>query len=247
MGQFLQMIPDNKEFLFQFLGMLPVPVEVFAPDGTAIFLNRAYLDLNNIPDADLIVGKYNLLNDPVCNDKMGLRESIEKAFRGEAVVAHDVSAPIEDLVERGIIDEKPYEKSIMDFYLYPVKNNDELAFVVFICIVKNLYHGKPDIARAKEYIESHWQGCYIPEELAKSLNISVAQLYKLFKEHSGMTPGDYHKKIKLEHIKEKLADNNMSIKEAFAACGEDSRGWMLRVFKDSTGMTPTEYRRKNSV
>ena len=71
--------------------------------------------------------------------------------------------------------------------------------------------------------------------------MSVAQLYKIFKQHAGMTPGKYHLQCKIEHIKEKLSDKNLTIKEAFAACGEDGNGWISRVFKKVTGMTPKEF------
>ena len=43
--------------------------------------------------------------------------------------------------------------------------------------------------------------------------MSVIQLYKLFKQHTYMTPGDYHNQTKVEHIKEKLTDKNLSVKE----------------------------------
>ena len=240
--QFLRRVLDDREFLFRFLDFFPLPVEVFAPDGTSLFLNRACMEMNNISDPDLVVGKYNLLNDPVCNDQMGMRKSIQKAFDGEAVVCPDVAVPIQDLVDRGVIDEKPFEKSFADFYLYPIKQKGELVFVVFICVVKKLYYGRPDLVRAKEYIDTHWQDKYNKEKIARSVSISVAQLYKLFKAYTGMTPGDYHKKVKVERIKEKLLDKNLSVKEAFAFCDEDSRGWMLRVFKEMTGMTPTQFR-----
>ena len=243
--QFLQKVPDDKEFWFQFLDFFPLPVEVFAPDGTSMFLNRSGLEMNNISDPALVVGKYNLLNDPVCNDQMGMRESIQKAFLGEAVVCFDVVVPIQDLVDRGVINEKPFEKSFADFYLYPIKHKGKLVFVVFFYVVKKMYYGRTDVAKVREYIDTHWQGEFIKEAVAKSVNISVAQLYKLFKEHTGMTPGDYHRKVKVERIKEKLMDKNLSVKEAFAACDEDSRGWMLRVFKELTGMTPTQFRMRN--
>jgi len=241
--QSLQMLLENKELMFQILDLFPLPMEIFAQDGTAIFCNRIGLELNNIRDASLIAGKYNLLKDPVCNDIMGMREEIEKAFlHGEAVIRHDVILSIQDLVERGIIDEKPFEKAFMDWYLYPVKNGEEIVFVIFVCIVKNLYYGRPDLAKAKEYIDSHWLEEFDPKALAKYVNISVTQLYKIFKEHNNMTPGHYHKKCKVEHIREKLADKNLSIKQAFAACGEDSQGRIARIFKQMTGMSPREFR-----
>ena len=68
---------DNKELLFRTLDPFPMPVEVFAPDGILLFSNRAFLEMNNIPDAGLIIGKYNVLNDQVCNDQMGLRDGIQ--------------------------------------------------------------------------------------------------------------------------------------------------------------------------
>ena len=247
-AQFLQMLPENKEFTFRFLDFFPYMVEIFAPDGTLIFINRLMIDLNKVTDSGLVVGKYNLLKDPVCNDQMGMREGIHKAFfHNEPCAFYDVSAPVQDLIDRGVAEQKPYENSFMDFHLYPVKDKGKLLFVVFICNAKKLYYGRPDVAKAKEYIDTHWQGVYDKEKVAQEVGMSVTQLYRVFKEHTGMTPGDYQKEVKVEHIKEKLADKNLSVKEAFAACGEDSRGWMLRVFKQITGMTPTEFRSRNSV
>jgi len=244
--QSFQMLIENRELVFQFMDMFPFHIEIFTPDGTAIFCNRACLEFNNIRDANLILGKYNVLKDPVLNDQMDLYDPIHKAFEGQ-IVSGSYSPPVQDLVDRGIIDEKPFESASMDFYFYPVWYNDKLDYVVSVCVVKNFYQGRSDVVRAKEFIDTHWQGEYNAGEVARSVNMSITQLYKLFKQHTGMTPGDYHKKAKVERIKEKLSDKNLSVKEAFAACGEDSRGWILRVFKDIAGMTPTEFRKRNLV
>lgn len=232
----------NPELMFQFFDMFPIPIEIFAPDGTSVYLNRALLELNNIPDANLIVGKYNLVNDPVCNDQLGLREGIQRAFRGETVELKDFPAPIQDLVDRGVIEGKPYEAVFMDLYLFPVWNGDQLAYVVNIFVVKRMYQGRPDVAKAKEYMNSHWQDEFNPNAVAKAVNMSTSQLYSLFKQHTEMAPGDYYKKCKVDHIKEKLEDKTLTIAEAFAACGEDSRGTYARVFREITGVSPKEYR-----
>ena len=196
--QSFQMLLENPELVFQIFDLFPVPVNVFAADGTTLFSNRAFLELNNIPDASLVVGKYNLLNDPVCNDRMGWREGILKAFHGEPMVAYGVDADllVQDIVNRGVIDEKPFEKSFMDFHLYPVMDGKKVAFVVLVCVVKKLYHGRPDLARAKAYIDSHWKEEFDPKALARSVSMSVSPLYKIFKEHTGMTPGDYYRKTR---------------------------------------------------
>ena len=240
--RFLQMLPGNREFVFRLFDNFPLFIEVFAPDGTSIFMNRVGMELINVKDASLIVGKYNLLDDPVCNDQMGLRDMIQKAFSGEAVVLYDVTAPVQDLVDRGVVSEKPFEKSYMDWYLNPVKHNGELVFVVFVCVVKKLFYGRADLTRVKDYMDSYCQKKFDPAVVAKALNMSERQLYKLFSKHTGMTPGDYHRKCKIERLKEKLADKSINVKEAFLACGENSRGNIAKVFKKMTGMSPSKYR-----
>jgi len=236
---------ENDEPLFQAFDMFPIPVEIFAPDGTSVFANRAWLDLVNMKDSSLLVGKYNALKDPVMKqimEQMGLYEGFQRVFKGEAAVCKDFPAPIQDLKDRGVIEEKPFEKATMDLYNYPVWKNDKLHFIVCVFVVRNLYIGRPDVLRAREYIDNHWQDEYDPREVAKSANMSITPLYNLFKQHMGMTPGEYHKKVKVDHLKEKLADRSLTIKEAFAACGEDSQGWAAQLFRKTTGMSPLKYR-----
>jgi len=148
--RFLQMMPENKEFMFRFLDSFPVSVEIYAPDGTHIFINKTRLKLNNIPYPGFVVGKYNILNDPVINDQMGMRDYIQRAFKGEPVVAYDVIAPMHYMEKSGVFREKPFEKPFMDFHLYPVMNGKELVFVIFVCNVKELYYRRPEPSGARE-------------------------------------------------------------------------------------------------
>jgi AraC-like DNA-binding protein len=238
---FLSLI-NKPELSFQFYDMFPFPVEIFDADGTTAFLNRAFVDWNGMTDANLIVGIYNLINDPVCNDELNGREYIQRAFRGEFVFWPDFPVPIKDLVDRSVIDETPYETASTDLFFFPIWNGDKLAFVVCVFIIKQMYQGKPDVAKAKEYIDQHWLDEFKPDAVAKAVNISPAHLRALFKQHTGKTLNDYYKKVKVDHIKEKLADKRLSITEAFDACGVDSRGQIAKTFKELTGMSPTEYR-----
>jgi AraC-like DNA-binding protein len=240
--QYFQMAGDNDEAWFQVLDMFPIPIEIFSPDGTVVFVNRSHLDFINCKEPSLVIGKYNVLKDPVCMDQLGYRDELQRAFKGEMVMVKGFPAPIHDLVERNVINEKPFEKATMDLYLYPIWKDDKLHLVVCVFVIRSLYLGRPDVIKAKEYIDKNWQGKYDPKAVAKSVNMSVAQLYNLFKQHIGMTPGDYHKKVKVEQIKAKLADKSLSIKEVFVACGEDSRSWLSTVFKKLTGMSPKQYR-----
>ena len=232
----------EEDPFYQAFNLFPMPIEMFTPDGTSVFINRAWINFTKLKDPALLVGKYNLLNDPVCNDELGMREGIQKAFSGEPFFFSNITFPIDDLVNRGLTKERPFERATMDYLLYPIRKDDELSFVVCVFVVRDIYSGRQDVAKIREYIDTHWQGKYNHREIAKTVDIGVSQIYNLFKRHLGMTPGQYQKKLKVEHIKEKLANKSISIKESFASCGEDSQGNIAKVFKEITGMSPREYR-----
>jgi AraC-like DNA-binding protein len=233
---------ENPRLVFQILDMFPIPVQVLSSEGLMVFANRAMLELNDVADASLVVGRYNMKTDPVLNDGMGLRDVLQRAFRGETVVVPDFRPPVGDLVDRGVVEEKPFEAAVMDAFLYPVWDGEDLAYVVNVLIVKHLYQGHPDVARAKEFIESEWLAEFDPGAVARSVNMSVRQLYALFQQHAGMTPGSYYKQVKVAHLKRALEDRDRSIAEVFLACGTDSRGAYARIFKQLTGLSPREYR-----
>ena len=223
--------------------LFPFPVEVYAADGTEVFINRACLELYGMEDSNILVGKYNLLKDPEYNDSQNLIKTIKRAFSGEAVTIPEYRPPVKDLADRGVIMEKPYESVVTEAFLSPVSDKGKLIFVVCVYIVRNIFRGKPEVAKAKEYIRERWRGKFDPQSTAKALNISVTHLYRLFKQYAGMTPGDFHRQCKIDRIKEKLSDKSLSVREAFLACGENNRGWTLKVFKEITGVTPVQWRR----
>lgn len=215
---------------------------VLDPDGKIIFLNKALLELYSIKEPLSVIEKYNLLDDPVFNGRTKLCESIRKVFNGETVRISDYRTPIQELLDSGVLREKPYESDLMEIYLSPYRDSGNNVFVVCVSVIKEIYRGKPDVARAKAYISRNWRGKFDPRATADALNMSIAWLYRLFKENTGMTPGQYHQQCKIENIKKKLRNRDMTIKEVFEACGENSGGWILSAFKKVTGLTPTEYR-----
>ena len=245
--QAFQKLLNSKRLTFQAFDTFPIPVLIFNAGGAVVFANRAMLELNGIEDPGLIAGKYNLLEDRESIDLLEHRESLERVFRGEALTIQDFRPPIQDLVKRGMLRRKPFESALMEAHFSPIKDKGSLVFVVCAFVVKSIYRGKPEVARAKEYLSLNWRGKFDSEATAQALNMSVAQLYRLFKQHTNMTPGEYHLQCKIEHIKEKLGDMSLTVKEALEACGENSGGWILKVFKKVTGVTPGEYRMRNMV
>jgi AraC-like DNA-binding protein len=234
----------NQGLNYQLLDLLPTPIHIFAPDGLSMFMNRAYMEMVNHHDASLIVGKYNLKNDPVCLEIMG-QELMDRIFNGEACSMSDFPAPIQDVADRGAIEEKPFEAATMDIFNLPLWDGDTFVCTISFFTVKNMYKGKPEVVKSKKYIDEHWQDEFSENDIAKAVNVSPRHLRLLFRNCTGVTMYDYYKSVKVDHIKEKLANKNSTVSETFSFCGLDSRGGFGKIFKQLTGMTPKEY--KNSL
>jgi len=237
----------NEGLNYQLLDLLPIPIEIFASDGMCIFYNRACLELNGVADANDVVGKYNLKNDPVCLGILG-QETMDRIFRGEAVPIPDFPVPIQDAVDRGVIAERQYEAATMDIFCLPIWDGDVFVCTITFYTVKNMYQGRADIIRAQKYIDEHWLDEFDIDTVARAANLSKRHFQRIFKEITESTPFEYYQEVKIEKIKEKLLDGNLSIEQAFTACGVDYRGkTYLNLFKEKVGMTPAEYRKKNNI
>ena len=133
----IQTKADNYWLLYQIFDAIPYPIQIFTPDGTAIYLNKAHLDLNNIQDPALVIGKYNMLKDPAYLDKQSYRKQFKRAFRGETIIIKNFPAPIQDLVKRKVIEEEPYGSAWIDGYFYSVWKGDSIFCVVCVMMVLN--------------------------------------------------------------------------------------------------------------
>ncbi len=199
----------------------------------------------NVTGPDQIVGKYNILKDPVVNDELGLREYVQRGFDGETISVSDVKVPLDDLSKRYETNDALFDVFALysDITCFPIWDKEQkIAYVVNIFITKSLYQGRPDIARAKEYMDRYWQEEFDLTKVAESVNLSIYHFARLFKKHTGETPYSHYKKIKVGKLKEKLRDKNLSISEVYAACGVDYSGSFAKIFKEIVGMSPSEYR-----
>lgn len=236
----------NQGLNLQFYDLLPIPIEIFSSDGTTVFINKAGLEMTGCKDAGLIVGKYNLKNDPVCLKIIG-KEIIDRIFRGEAASFPDFPAPVQDLVDRGIIDEKPWEAAIMDLFMLPIWDGDIFVYTVCFFTVKNMYRGRIDIIKAQEYIDNHYQDEFDLGKIAQSANLCKRHFQRIFKEVAHITPFEYYQKIRIERIKEKLLDSKLSVEQVFAECGVDCHGSYFKLFKEKTGKTSAGYRKEKGI
>lgn len=235
----------NEELLFQLVDLFPIPIEIFAPDGTTVFVNRACCEMWNVTGPEQIIGNYNILKDPVVNDELGLREYVRRGFEGETLSVSDIKVPLDDLSNRYEARDSSFDIFALytDISCFPIWDEaQKIAYVVNVFVTKSLYQGRPDIAKAKEYMDLNWMEEFDLSKVAEAVNLSAYHFARLFKKHSGETPYSHYKKIKLGKLKEMLRNRNLSISDVFASCGVDYNGAFARIFKESVGMTPSEYR-----
>ncbi len=238
-----QSLFGEKELLAKVIEFFPYPIQVYAPDGTSVLVNRAMLSESHVSSADTIVGKYNVLKDPSVI-ATGQLHVLRQAFQGETVFFPDAKVPLEDIAERYGIQDFDVEAVYQDITVFPILDDEErVIYVVALLINRRVYRGKNEIEKAKEYIENHWLERFDATKTAKAACLSKAHFTKLFKKHTGMTPHEYYTNYKISKLKEKLLDTNLSITQAFAACNMEYNGHSARVFKDKTGVSPSQYRK----
>lgn len=79
------------------------------------------------------------------------------------------------------------------------------------------------------------------QQLADSVHVSTAYLYRLFRAQLGMSPGAYITKLRIDESKLLLREGRLSMGELAKEMGFSSQQHFSRQFRSVTGMTPTEY------
>jgi signal transduction histidine kinase/CheY-like chemotaxis protein len=77
-------LKESEARFRQTVQQMPLPVLVCSPDGTAVIVNAAFLDMFKIPSDDAVVAKMNILKVPLTSEP-GVLAEIKKAFAGTTV------------------------------------------------------------------------------------------------------------------------------------------------------------------
>ncbi|MGI6425347.1 MAG: helix-turn-helix domain-containing protein [Tepidanaerobacteraceae bacterium] len=238
-----QSLSGKEELLVKIIEHFPYPIQIYAPDGRSVLVNKAMLDEYNVSSPDMVVEKDNIFKDPDII-ATGQMDKIKRAFQGKTVFFQDVKVPLESIVERYGIRDLDLEAVYQDITLFPILDDEKrVIYVVVFLVNRRVYRGKDRIEKAKEYIESHWLEPFNLSETAKVACLSKAQFTKLFKKHTGVTPHEYYINYKIGRLKEKLLDTNLTIAQAFAACNMNYNGHSAKLFKEKVGISPSVYRK----
>ena len=231
---------SERNVFFHFLDSFPFMIAIFSPDGTCVYLNSKGFEEVKINDPSLVVGRYNILQDTVVLDTLGLRDSLVRVFKGERVIERNLRFP----ADRYNKTDSPFIKiviqTVSSFPIYD--DRQQMAYIAMVFVTTETFEGRKEIVKVLEYLNEHWLDEFDREKLAEVANMSIYHFTRVFKQHQGMSPLDHYKQIKLKKLCEKLIDPNYTITQAFAACGVDVKGRYMQYFKEEFGMTPSAYR-----
>jgi len=151
-----QTLFGNEELLARVIDCFPYPIQIYAPDGTSVLVNKAMLTEYNAISPDMVVGKYNVFKDPDVI-ATGQLHALKRAFSGETVFFPDVRVPLEGIAERYGIQDFDVEAVYQDITVFPILDDEKrVIYVAAVLINRRVYRGKDEIEKGKEYIESHW-------------------------------------------------------------------------------------------
>lgn len=96
---------------------------------------------------------------------------------------------------------------------------------------------------AKEFLHENFTNPPPLDELAKIAGVHPTHLARVFRRFEKCTAGDYVRRIRIEHAREKILSTNEPLVEIALETGFADQTHFTRSFKRVTGMTPNEFRR----
>ena len=98
------------------------------------------------------------------------------------------------------------------------------------------------MAEAKKWLERNAADMVNLDDLVTFIGYSRARLFASFKEHTGLTPGEYLRNHRIEKAKALLTGTSQTSVEIAKTCGLGDPAHFCRLFYKMTGTTPSAYR-----
>ena len=99
------------------------------------------------------------------------------------------------------------------------------------------------IAKAENYIHTHYEEPITLEALAGYLGLNKSYLCTIFKKATKDSFCNYTNKVRVEESKKLLKNTNHSMLDIALAVGFSSASYFNTIFKKLEGKTPLEYRK----
>lgn len=102
-------------------------------------------------------------------------------------------------------------------------------------------HDEERVRCAKAYLEENVEGHVSTPALAARLHLSPRHLSRLFHQHTGMSPHEFHLQLKMRRAQQ-LLGAGLTVKEVARRLGFDSPFHLSRIFKRRFGVPPSQWR-----
>lgn len=100
------------------------------------------------------------------------------------------------------------------------------------------------LREVQQWITEHPEGDLSVEALAARARLSPRQFARVFRAETGMTPGRYVERVRLENARRLIEDTGDGVEEVARASGYGTPEAMRRAFVKALGTPPAEYRRR---
>ncbi|MFI1395611.1 GlxA family transcriptional regulator [Streptomyces sp. NPDC020681] len=100
------------------------------------------------------------------------------------------------------------------------------------------------LREVQHWVSEHPDGDLSVESLAGRARLSPRHFARAFQAETGMTPGRYVERVRLEHARRLLEDTAYGVQEVSRAAGYGTPEAMRRAFVKTLGTAPAEYRRR---
>lgn len=105
-------------------------------------------------------------------------------------------------------------------------------------------HQDETIKAVQGYIEEHFAGKLMVEELAERFAVSSRSFVRRFKKATLNTPLEYIQRVRVEAAKKRFESTPLHINEVMYDVGYNDEKAFRKTFKKFTGLSPLEYRKK---
>ncbi len=104
-----------------------------------------------------------------------------------------------------------------------------------------------EVAGALHYIRRHATENIRVSDVLKNVTISRRALEHRFQKAIGRTPHEEIHRVRMNRIRELLAETNLPIHHVAEQAGYEYEAYMAAAFKKETGLTPTEFRDQSNT
>jgi len=110
-------------------------------------------------------------------------------------------------------------------------------------------HKIPLHQRVRYHIDQHYPTPLTLTSLSETFYVNSSYLSRTFREHQGVTVGQYIANVRLDNAKLLLKNSDYPINMVALNVGYTDANYFVKLFKKHTGLTPTDYRtsRKNGT